>query len=112
MATYHLRVKNDTKSGAKEFRRNKRPACKYFRQVAKPLKGKQVTSFKRRCEHDAPKDKKWHNRKYLYELRADFAQIQNDVLAENGFSTRVDHRTLKAHQAEEEKHDDEFLAQV
>ena len=64
---------------------SERPACKYFRRAAKPLKGEQVASFERRREHGAPKDKKWHNKKYLYEIRADFARIQNEVLARNGF---------------------------
>lgn len=91
---------------------SERPACKYFRRAAKPLKGEQVASFERRSQHGAPKDKKWHNKKYLYELRADFARIQNEVLARNGFSIRVDHRTLKAQQMEAEKQGDEFLANV
>ena len=91
---------------------SERPACKYFRRAAKPLKGEQVASFERRREHGAPKDKKWHNKKYLYELRADFARIQNEILEQNGYSIRVDHRTLKAQQAEAEKHGDEFLAQL
>ena len=89
-----------------------RPACKYFRRAARPLKGEQVASFERRRQHGAPKDKKWHNKKYLYEIRADFARIQNDVLARNGFSIRVDHRSLKAQQVEAEKHGDDFLATV
>lgn len=62
---------------------SERPACKYFRRAAKLLKGERVASFERRREHGAPKDKKWHNKKYLYELRADFARIQNEVLARN-----------------------------
>ena len=93
-------------------RTSERPACKYFRRAAKPLSGEQIASFERRCQHGAPKDKKWHNKKYLYELRADFARIQNAVLEQNGYSIRVDHRTLKNQQAEAEKHSDEFLAQV
>ena len=93
-------------------RTSERPACKYFRRAAKPLKGEQVASFERRREHGAPKDKKWHNKKYLYEIRADFARIQNEVLARNGFSIRVDHRTLKAQQMEAEKHGDDFLANL
>ena len=76
-------------------RASERPACKYFRRAAKSLKGEQVASFERRREHGAPKDKKWHNKKYLYELRADFARIQNEVLAKSGFSIRVDHRSRK-----------------
>lgn len=91
---------------------SERPACKYFRRAAKPLKGEQVASFERRREHGAPKDKKWHNKKYLYEIRADFARIQNEVLARNGFSIRVDYRSLKAQQMEAEKHGDDFLANL
>ena len=89
-----------------------RPACKYFRRAAKPLKGEQVASFERRRQHGAPKDKKWHNKKYLYELRADFAHIQNEVLAQNSFSIRVDHRSLKAQQMEAEKHGDDFASNL
>ena len=89
-----------------------RPACKYFRRAAKPLKGEQVASFERRRQHGAPKDKKWHNKKYLYEIRADFARIQNEVLAKNGFSIRVDYRSLKAQQMEAEKNGDVFLAET
>ena len=91
---------------------SERPACKYFRRAAKPLKGEQVASFERRREHGAPKDKKWHNKKYLYEIRADFARIQNEVLARNGFSIRVDHRSLKAQKEEVEKNGDSFLARL
>ena len=91
---------------------SERPAYKYFRRAAKPLKGEQVASFERRRQHGAPKDKKWHNKKYLYEIRADFARIQNEVLAKNGFSIRVDHRSLKAQQAEAEKHGDDFAANL
>ena len=89
-----------------------RPACKYFRRAAKPLKGEKVASFERRRQHGAPKDKKWHNKKYLYEIRADFARIQNEVLAKNGFSIRVDYRSLKAQQAEAEKRGDEFASNL
>ena len=91
---------------------SERPACKYFRRAARPLKGERVASFERRRQHGAPKDKKWHNKKYLYELRADFARIQNDVLKQNGFSIRVDHRSLKAQQMEAEKHGDDFAANL
>ena len=91
---------------------SERPACKYFRRAAKPLKGERAASYERRRQHGAPKDKKWHDKKYLYEMRADFARIQNDVLAKSGYSIRVDHRTLKAQQVEAEKHGDDFLSQV
>lgn len=91
---------------------SERPAYKYFRRAAKPLKGEKVASFERRREHGAPKDKKWHNRKYLFALREDFARIQNDVLKKHGFSIRVDHRTLNAQQVEAEKNGDDFLAKL
>ena len=89
-----------------------RPACKYFRRAAKPLRGEQVASFERRREHGAPKDKKWHSKKYFHEMREDFARIQNEVLAKNGFSIRVDHRSLETQQREAENHGDSFLAKV
>lgn len=89
-----------------------RPACKYFRRAAKPLRGEQVASFERRRQHGAPKDKKWHDKNYLYEIREDFARIQNDVLKKNGFSIRVDHRSLAAQKEEAERNGDEFLAKL
>lgn len=89
-----------------------RPACKYFRRAAKPLRGEQVASFERRCQHGAPKDKKWHSKKFFFEMREDFARIQNEVLAKNGYSIRVDHRTLQAQRVEAERHGDDFLANV
>lgn len=91
---------------------SERPACRYFRKAAKPLKDEQVASFERRRQHGAPKDPKWHDRNYLYELREDFARIQNEVLAENGYSIYVDHRTLKAQEETAEKDGDEFLAKL
>ena len=89
-----------------------RPAYRYFRRAARPLKGEQVASFERCREHGAPKAPKWHDKKYLCEMRADFARIQNEVLAKNGFSIRVDHRSLKAQQSEAEEHGNDFLAKV
>lgn len=35
-----------------------RPAYRYFRRAARPLKGEQVASFERRRQHDATKSKK------------------------------------------------------
>ena len=93
-------------------RTSERPACKYFRRAAKSLRGERVASFERRCQHGAPKDKKWHSKKYFFEIREDFARIQNEVLAKNGYSIRVDHRTLNAQRVEAERHGDDFLAKV
>ena len=56
-------------------RTSERPAYKYFRRAAKPLRGEQVASFERRCQHGALKDKKWHSKKFFFEMREDFARI-------------------------------------
>ena len=89
-----------------------RPAYKYFARAAKPLKGEKVASFERRREHGAPKDKRWHSKKFLCKIREDFARIQNEVLSKYGYSVRVDHRTLKAQKIDAEQRGDKFLAQV
>ena len=89
-----------------------RPAYKYFSRAAKPLKGEKEASFERRREHGAPKDKRWHSKKYLCKIREDFARIQNEVLEKNGYSIRVDHRTLKTPKIDVEQCGDKFLAKV
>lgn len=63
-------------------------------------------------EHGAKKDKKWHNRYYIREIRADFAHIQNEALKRNGFSITVDHRSLKEQQAQALAEGDAFLANL
>ena len=89
-----------------------RPAYKYFKRAAKPLKNELVASFERRREHGAPKDKKWHDKNFLLQIRSDFADIQNEVLEKYGKTIRVDHRTLAAQQEEAEKNGDTFLSKV
>lgn len=89
-----------------------RPAYRYFRRAAKPLKGDATASFERRSEHGAPKDKRWHDRNFLIQIREDFARIQNDVLKKYGYTVRVDHQSLKSQQMDAEKRGDSFLAQV
>ena len=89
-----------------------RPAYKYFKRAAKPLKGEKELSLERRREHGAPKDKKWHDKNFLLQIRADFAEIQNEVLEKYGKTIRVDHRTLDAQQAEAEKKGDSFLSNL
>lgn len=89
-----------------------RPAYKYFTRAAKPLKGEKEASFERRREHGAPKDKRWHSKKFLYKIRDDFAEFQNGVLAKNGFSIRVDHRSLKAQKMDAERKGDSFFAKI
>ena len=91
---------------------HERPAYKYFKRAAKPLKGSQSVSEARQREHGAPKDKKWHDINFLKQIRADFAKIQNEVLAKNGYSIRVDHRSLRAQKAEADKNDDYALSKI
>lgn len=93
-------------------REKERPACRYFKRAAKPLKGEKEASFERRREHGAPKDKKWHDKNFLGQIRADFAEIQNKVLEKYGKTIRVDHRTLDAQQEEAERNGDNFLSKV
>ena len=52
------------------------------------------------------------NHQYVTELRADFAKIQNAVLEQNGFSIRVDHRSLQAQKEEAERNGDSSLARL
>ena len=89
-----------------------RPASKYFKRAAKPLKGEKVASLERMREHGAPKDKKWHDKNFLLQIREDFAAIQNEVLGKYGKIIRVDHRTLEAQQEEAKKKGDSFLAKI
>ena len=93
-------------------RAKERPAYKYFRRAAKPLKGEIVASFERRREHGAPKDKKWHDKNFLIQIRADFAAMQNEILEKYGKTIRVDHRTLDEQQEDSEKNGDTFLSKV
>ena len=88
-----------------------RPAKLFFKYPARKKNG-QEPSFEERKKHGAPKDRKWNDRKFLPELRADFARIQNDVLERHGFSVRVDHRSLKAQRQEALQNGDTYLARL
>ena len=85
----------------------------YFKYpVRKKADGSEPT-FEEKFSHGAPKDSKWSfNSKYVAEMRADFAKIQNEVLQEKGFSVRVDHRSLKAQKEDAERKGDKFLAKL
>ena len=74
---------------------NERSARVFFLYPARKKKDGSQPSFEEKWKRGAPKDRKWCNRQYVIEMRADFAQIQNEVLERNGFSIRVDHRSLK-----------------
>ena len=86
-----------------------RDACNFFKY---PLRRNVAATFEERRKHGSPKARKWADKNFLTVLRADFAEIQNEVLAKNGFSIRVDHRTLKAQREEAERNGDTFLARI
>lgn len=88
-----------------------RPAKLFFKYPARKKDGQEPT-FEERKKHGAPKDRKWSERAFLAELRADFARIQNDVLEKHGFSVRVDHRSLKAQRREALQNGDTYLARL
>lgn len=88
-----------------------RPAKLFFKYPARKRNGQDPT-FEERKKHGAPKDRKWSERSFLAELRADFARIQNDVLEKHGFSVRVDHRSLKTQRREALQNGDTYLAQL
>ena len=92
-------------------RKSPRPARLFFKYPARKKDGEEA-SFEERKKHGAPKDRKWSERAFLAELRADFARIQNDVLEKHGFSVRVDHRSLKAQRQEALQNGDTYLAQI
>lgn len=92
-------------------KQKERPAKLFFKYPARKKNG-QEPSFEERKKHGAPKDRKWSERSFLAELRADFARIQNDVLEKHGFSVRVDHRSLKAQRREALQNGDTYLAQL
>ncbi len=69
-------------------------------------------SFVEKWKRGAPKARKWADKNFLPVLRANFAQIQNEVLERNGFSIRVDHRSLKAKKEDAERNGDTFLARL
>lgn len=89
-----------------------RSAKAFFLYPARKKKDGTEPSFEEKWKRGAPKDRKWCNHQYVTELRADFAQIQNAVLEQNGFSIRVDHRTLQAQKEEAEKNGDSSLARL
>ena len=89
-----------------------RSAKAFFLYPARRKKDGSEPSFEERRKHGAPKNRNWADKSFLTVLRADFAQIQNEVLEQNGFSIRVDHRTLQAQKEEAEKNGDTFLARL
>ena len=93
-------------------KKKERAACNFFKYPARRKKDGSEPSFEERRKHGAPKNRNWANKNFLSVLRADFAQIQNEVLARNGYSIRVDHRTLQAQKEEAERNGDTILARL
>ena len=89
-----------------------RAAKAFFLYPARKKKDGSQPSFEEKWKRGAPKDRKWCNHQYVREMRADFAQIQNEVLERNGFSIRVDHRSLEAQKEEAQQNGDTFLARL
>jgi len=89
-----------------------RSAKAFFLYPARKKKDGSQPSFEEKWKRGTPKDRKWCNHQYVMELRSDFAQIQNAVLEQNGFSIRVDHRTLQAQKEEAEQNGDSSLARL
>jgi len=89
-----------------------RSAKAFFLYPARKKKDGSLPSFEEKWKRGAPKNRKWCNHQYVTELRADFATIQNEVLEQNGFSIRVDHRTLQAQKEEAEQNGDSSLARL
>lgn len=86
-----------------------RAACNFFKY---PIRKNVEATFEERRKHGAPKNRNWSNKNFLSVLRADFAQIQNEVLKRNGFSIRVDHRTLQEQKEEAQRKGDTSLARL
>jgi hypothetical protein len=89
--------------------KKERAACNFFKY---PIRKNVEATFEERRKHGAPKNRNWANKNFLSVLRADFAQIQNEVLERNGFSIRVDHRSLEAQKEEAESNGDTVLARL
>ena len=84
----------------------------FFTAAARKKRDGSLPSFEEKSKRGSPKDRKWHDRHHLFQLREDFAKIQNEVLEEKGFSVRVDHRSLKAQRDDAIRNGDKFLAEL
>ena len=84
----------------------------FFKYPARRKKYGSEPTFDEKYNRGAPKNRHWSEKSFLSVLRADFAQIQNEVLEKNEFSIRVDHRTLKTQKRDAEQRGDKFLAKL
>ena len=93
-------------------KKKERTAKSFFLYPARKKKDGSQPTFEEKWNRGAPKDPKWCSHQYVRQMRADFAQIQNEILEQNGFSIRVDHRTLQAQKEEAEHNGDSSLARL
>lgn len=93
-------------------KKKERSAKAFFQYPARKKKNGSEPSFEEKWNRGAPKDRKWCNHQYVCQMREDFARIQNEVLERNGFSIRVDHRSLQAQKEESEQNGDSFLTRL
>ena len=93
-------------------KKKERTAKAFFLYPARKKKDGSEPSFDEKWKRGAPKDRKWCNRQYVSQMREDFAKIQNEVLSRNGFSIRVDHRSLQAQKEDAECKGDSSLARL
>lgn len=89
-----------------------RTACNFFKYPARKKKDGREPIFEEKYKRGAPRDRKWCSHQYVCQMRKDLAEIENEVLEQNGFSIRVDHRTLKAQKEEAERNEDNTLARL
>ena len=75
----------------------------FFKYPARKKKDGTEATFEEKYRRGSPRDRKWCSHQYVCQMRADLAKIENEVLEKNGYSIRVDHRTLKAQKEEAEK---------
>ena len=93
-------------------KKQERDAKNFFLYPARKKKDGSEPSLEEKWKRGAPKDRKRIDKNFLTVLRADLAEIENEVLSRNNFSIRVDHRTLKAQKEEAERNGDTFLARL
>ena len=84
----------------------------FFKYPARKKKDGTEATFEEKYRRGSPRDRKWCSHQYVCQMRADLAKIENEVLEKNGYSIRVDHRTLKAQKEEAEKKGDNALARL
>ena len=93
-------------------KKKERDTNAFFLYPARKKKDGSEPSFEEKRKRGAPKDRKWCSHQYVRQMRADFAQIQNEVLERNGYSIRVDHHSLQAQKEEAEQNGDTILARL